>query len=400
MPPWSPKSAKNSGVAPTKVSRSEDSRSGIVHRMVHREWSLATRAVSAGRGSGNPGDPLNAPIVLASNFLADTPGGGPEYSRDDGTDTWAAFEAAIGSLEGGRAAVAFSSGMAAISAVLSRFDATSRVVAPDDVYTGVSTWLREAEQRLGWIVTRVSVADTDAWIGASTDADLVWLESPSNPLLEVTDLATVIPAAKNSGAFVAVDNTFATPVLQQPLRLGADVVVHSATKYIGGHADLLAGVAITNDATVEERLWFHRQLHGATPGALEMFLALRGLRTLPLRFERAQDNARRLVEYLRAHPRVKTVRYPTMVDPATGGENGFGAVISFEIDGSADDADDVCSSLLLIRNATSLGGVESTIERRAKLAGQTHLPPTLLRLAVGIEDVDDLRADLDEALSR
>ncbi len=289
--------------------------------------------------------------------------------------------------------------MAAISAVLSRFDAGSRVVAPDDIYTGVGTWLRDAEQRLGWIVTRVPVADTAAWIDASTDADLVWLESPSNPLLEVTDLAAVIPAAKHAGAFVAVDNTFATPVLQQPLRLGADVVVHSATKYIGGHADLLAGVAIVDDAALHADLRQHRKLHGATPGALEMFLALRGLRTLPLRFERAQDNARRLVEHLRAHPRVRTVRYPTMADPVTGGASGFGAVISFEIDGSADDADKVCAALGLIRHATSLGGVESTIERRAKLAGQTHLPPTLLRLAVGIEDVDDLAADLDQALA-
>ena len=338
------------------------------------------------------------PIVLASNFLAATQGGGPEYSRDDGTATWTAFEDAIGSLEGG-VAVAFSSGMAAITAILSRFGSASRVVAPDDVYTGVSTWLRDAEQRLDWNVTRVPVADTSAWVDASTDADLVWLESPSNPLLEVTDLATVIPAAKDRGAFVAVDNTFATPVLQQPLRLGADAVVHSATKYIGGHADLLAGVAITRDATVEERVRQHRHLHGATPGALEMFLALRGLRTLPLRFERAQDNARRLVDFLRAHPRVHTVRYPTMTDPATGEANGFGAVISFEIDGSADDADSICGAVRVIRPATSLGGVESTIERRAKLAGQTHLPPTLLRLAVGIEDVDDLQADLEEALT-
>jgi cystathionine gamma-synthase len=368
-----------------------------MRRMVQRELALATRAVSAGRGAGGAGDSLNVPIVLASNYLAATTGDGPEYSRDDGTPTWMAFEAAIGSLEGGTA-VAFASGMAAISGVLSRFGAGSTVVAPDDVYTGVSSWLRDAVERLGWNVARVPVADTAAWIDASTDADLVWLESPSNPLLEVTDLATVIAAAKAGGAFVAVDNTFATPILQQPLRLGADVVVHSATKYIGGHADLLAGVAITQDAAVEERLRAHRQLHGATPGALEMFLALRGLRTLPLRFGRAQDNARRLVEYLRAHPRVHTVRYPTMPDPESGEGRGFGAVISFEIDGSAAAADTVCSSVRVIRPATSLGGVESTIERRAKLAGQAHLPPTLLRLAVGIEDVDDLQADLDDAL--
>jgi cystathionine gamma-synthase len=366
--------------------------------MVSRELAMTTRAVSAGRGSGDPGDPLNVPIVLASNFLAATTEGGPEYSRDDGTPTWTAFEDAIGSLEGG-AAVAFSSGMAAISAIFSVFGAGSSVIAPDDVYTGVSTWLRDAERRLGWIVTRIPVADTAAWVDASTDSDLVWLESPSNPLLEVTDLGAVIPAAKRNGAFVAVDNTFATPVLQQPLRLGADVVVHSATKYIGGHADLLAGVAITRDAAVEERVREHRHLYGATPGALEMFLALRGLRTLPLRFERAQENARRLVEFLRAHPRVHGVRYPTKPDPETGEANGFGAVISFEIDGSAEDADGVCGNLRLIRHATSLGGVESTIERRAKLAGQMHLPPTLLRLAVGIEDVDDLRADLEQALT-
>ncbi|MGH9132494.1 MAG: trans-sulfuration enzyme family protein [Ilumatobacteraceae bacterium] len=365
--------------------------------MQHDDLGPSTRAVTAGRGAGEPGDPLNVPIVMASNYIAAAPATGPEYSREDGTPTWAAFEEAVGSLEGGRG-VAFASGMAAISAVVSGFGEGTAAVAPDDVYTGVAGLLAEAAANHGWTVHRIPVADTAGWIAASEHADLVWLESPSNPLLEVTDLATVIPAARQHGAVVAVDNTFATPIAQQPLGLGADVVVHSATKFIGGHSDLLAGVAITNDPTIHDRLRHHRHLHGATPGALEMYLALRGLRTLPLRFERAQSNARQLVALLRTHPRVHTVRYPVMPGSSPSSE-GFGALVTFEIDGTADDADALCERLRIVRPATSLGGVESTIERRAKLPGQEHLPPTLLRLAVGIEDLDDLRADLEHALT-
>jgi cystathionine gamma-synthase len=186
---------------------------------------------------------------------------------------------------------------------------------------------------------------------------------------------------------VVVDNTFATPLTQTPLALGADVVVHSATKMMGGHSDLLAGVAVSAQEAQVQALRQHRTLYGATPGALEMFLALRGLRTMPLRFERAQTSARALVGFLRAHPMISLVRYP-----------GFGAVISFELHGDAEQAERVAASLQIIVHATSLGGVESTIERRAKLAGQSHVPPSLLRLSVGIEDAADLQRDLTEAL--
>ena len=237
------------------------------------------------------------------------------------------------------------------------------------------------------------VADTAAWVDASADADLVWLESPSNPLLEVTDLATVIPAAKDSGAFVAVDNTFATPILQQPLRLGADVVVHSATKYIGGHADLLAGVAITQ----------RRRSRGTSPAAPTSCTEPHPARSrcsspcAGCARSRSDSNGPRTTPDGSSSSSGRTLgSTPSAIRrcriPQSGDVDGFGAVISFEIDGSADDADTVCGAARASSDhATSLGGVESTIERRAKLAGQTHLPPTLLRLAVGIEDVDDLQ---------
>ena len=204
---------------------------------------------------------------------------------------------------------------------------------------------------------------------------------------------------------MAVDNTFATPLNQQPLELGATVSVQSATKFIGGHSDLLAGVAVTRDETLWRALRTTRELAGATPGALEAFLAVRGVRTLALRLERAQHNAQVLAERLASHPLVSRVRYPGLAshpthDTARRLLKGFGTIISFELRGSAELADAVCREVRLIRHATSLGGVESTMERRAAIPGQEHLPPSLLRLSVGIEDADDLWADLEGALGR
>lgn len=358
----------------------------------------ASWLVSAGRSS-EPGAPLNVPLVPASNFLL---GAERAYSRDDGTPTWEALEAIVGGLEAGKA-IAFASGMAAVAAIFDQLAVGAVVVLPDDCYQGVVGLAEAGAQRGRWSVQRVAVDDTAGWIGACAAADLVWLESPSNPLLAVADLEAICAAPRKPGAIVAVDNTFATPLNQQPLELGATVSLQSATKFIGGHSDLLAGIATTRDEALWHALKASRELAGATPGALEAFLAVRGARTLALRLERAQQTAMTLAERLERHPRVTCVRYPGLPSHPTHATarrllKGFGTIISFDVQGGAEAADRVCRNVQLIRHATSLGAVESTMERRAAVPGQGHLPPSLLRLSVGIEDCDDLWADLEEAL--
>src|SRR5688500_13951396 len=233
--------------------------------------------VSAGRAS-EPGAPLNVPLTPASNFII---GRGREYSRDDGTPTWEALEEIVGGLESGKS-VAFASGMAAIASVFDQLAAGAVVVLPDDCYQGVAGLATAGAERRRWSVRRVAVDDTAGWVRACADADLIWLESPSNPLLTVADLEAVCAAPRKPGAIVAVDNTFATPLNQQPLDFGATVSLQSATKFIGGHSDLLAGVATTWDTALWQALRKSRELTGATPGTLEAFLAVRGARTLAL----------------------------------------------------------------------------------------------------------------------
>jgi cystathionine gamma-synthase len=268
----------------------------------------------------------------------------------------------------------------------------------------VGELLADARQQGRWAVDRVDLTDTAAVQAAVTGADLLWLETPSNPLLDVADLPALCAVGRRAGAIVGVDNTFATPLLQQPLALGADVVVHSATKFIGGHSDLLSGITIARDPALAGRIRHRRGMSGATPGALEAFLALRGLRTLALRLDRGQRNAAELARRLDEHPAVNRVRYPGLPgDPghrtAAAQMTGFGAVLAFEV-ADAPTADRLCDHLRVIVHATSLGGVESTIERRSKLPGQGHVPPGLLRLSVGCEHIDDLWNDLSSALQQ
>jgi cystathionine gamma-synthase len=364
-----------------------------------------TTLVRAGRPHGS-GEPLNVPLVLASNFrtgvhTTSDDAGARAYSRDDGTPGWEALEDVVDELEGGTA-TAFASGMAAAAGVLELLPAAAHVVAPTDCYTAVRGLLEEGRRLGRWSVELVDIADTPAVVAAVAGADLLWLESPTNPLLQVADLATVCAAARAAGAWAVVDNTFATPLLQRPLQLGADVVVHSATKFIGGHSDLLLGLAVAADPQIVESLRRRRLFAGATPGALEVYLALRGLRTMAVRLEQGQRSAGVLAERLAAHHAVGRVRYPGLsTDPghviAAQQMSGFGAVLSFEVEDAA-TADAVCAAVQVINSATSLGGVESTIERRAKLPGQEHVPASLLRLSVGCEHVDDLWADLAAAL--
>ena len=368
-----------------------------------------TAVICAGRPGHSASEPLNAPVVLASNFQVgvtaapDAEEGIRSYARTDATPTWEALETAVGQVEGGHA-VAFSSGMAAVAAVLDLVPAGSRIVAPKDCYFGVGELLADGQQQGRWAIDRVDLTDTASVRTAVAGADLLWLETPSNPLLEVADLAALCAAGRHAGAIVGVDNTFATPLLQHPLALGADVVVHSATKFIGGHSDLLSGIAIAREEALAERLRNRRGLSGATPGALEAFLALRGLRTLALRLDRGQRNASELARRLDGHPAVSRVRYPGLPsDPghrtAAAQMTGFGAVLAFEV-ADAPAADRLCNAVHVIVHATSLGGVESTIERRSKLPGQGHVPPGLLRLSVGCEHIDDLWNDLNTALEQ
>jgi cystathionine gamma-synthase len=360
--------------------------------------SAESLLVAAGR-DGRPGSPLNIPPVLASNFVL---GAERSYARDGGTPTWEALEEIVGSLEEAQS-VAFATGMAGVAAVFDQLRAGSCIVLPDDCYQGVTALAEFGRQKGLWSVRRLAVDDTAGWIEAAAESDLLWLESPSNPMLVVADLRAICSAPRKPLALLAVDNTFATSLNQRPLDLGADFSFQSATKYIGGHSDLLAGLVTVRRHDLLAALRKSRELRGATPGALESFLAVRGARTMALRLERAQANAMVLAEHLSSHPAVACTRYPGLSSHATHAIaraqlKGYGTIISFDVRGSAAAADAVCSRVKLIRHATSLGAVESTIERRGRIPGQDHLPPSLLRLSVGIESVGDLRKDLDAAL--
>lgn len=357
--------------------------------------------VASGRPH-DPGRPLNTPIVLAAPFRHGTAGN--PYLRDETSDTIRSFEAAVGALDGGTA-ISFGSGMAAVSAIVEGQPTGTVAVVPQSAYSGTIAVFAE-QQRLGRMRLReVDLTDTAAVVAALGGANLLWLEGVTNPLIGVVDLPALITAAHDAGALVCVDSTFSTPLVLRPLELGADVVMHSATKYLSGHSDVMLGVLVTSTERAEA-LRERRTLTGGMPGALECFLALRGIRTLALRMERAQANALELATRLAAHPRVTRVRYPGLPDDpghalATRVHNGYGAMISFEVAGTADDAERVCESVQLITHATSLGGVESLIERRARydIDASHGTPPTLLRFSVGIEHVEDLWADLEQALS-
>lgn len=358
-----------------------------------------TIAVTAGRPAHAPDAPLNPPLVLTSTYVA---GGEVEYGRY-GSPVWSAFEEVLGELEGGRA-LTFASGLAAVTAVLDGVPDGSVVVAPRHAYLGTLGELAEAEERGRLTVRTVDIADTDAVRQACGGATLLWVESPTNPALEVADVPALCAAAHEYGATVCVDNTFATPLLQRPLEAGADLVLHSATKYLAGHSDVQLGAVVTRDDNAYERLAGHRAHKGAMAGPFEVWLALRGLRTLHLRMERAQANAAALAERLANHPAIDRVRYPGLPgDPgharAAAQMQGFGAIVCAGVQGGAAPADALCANVRLWVNATSLGGVESTLERRRRWSGEpASIPEGLVRLSVGVEDVEDLWADLDRAL--
>ncbi len=361
------------------------------------QWHPETLAVVAGRDP-SPGAPFNVPPTFAATYRD---GGAIGYGRWD-NPTWAAFEAALGALEGGHC-VAFASGQAAISALLAPLAIGATVAFPHDSYNG-TRGLFARHHAAGRLRLRpVDITDSSAVIATLEGTDLLWIESPTNPMLDIADLPVIVSAARAAGVKTIVDNTFATPLLQQPLTLGASAVVHSATKYLGGHSDLLLGAVCVADAEQRDELVGRRTIEGAIPGVMEAYLALRGLRTLPVRLARQQRSAAELAERLDGHPRVTRVRFPGLTtdrnhERALAQMSGFGAMISFEVAHIA-SAQSVTGALRLIVGGTSLGGVETTIDRRNRWSGEENVPGGLLRLSVGLEHPGDLWDDLEQALA-
>ena len=361
--------------------------------------SPETVAITAGRPTVGPDSSLNHPISLNSTFVA---GGAVGYGRY-GNETWLALEEAISALEGGRT-LAYSSGMAAVTAVFSTLPVGAKVIASNQGYSGTMTLLNNYATANRLKVSFVSVTDTSAVINELPGATLLWIESPTNPGLEVADLPALIKAAKEKGVTVAVDNTFATALSQKPLALGANIVMNSVTKYLAGHSDVVLGSLSTADAAQFKTLEDARKFNGSIPGPFEAWLALRGIRTFPLRFQKSCENALELAKRLSAHPLVKNVRYPGLPtdsqhEKAKAFMKSFGAIVSFEYVGSAESTDKVCASSKIVTYATSLGGVESLWERRRRWPIESSsVPETLIRLSVGCENVEDLWADIDSAL--
>ena len=373
--------------------------------MTEDSWSAATRAVIAGRPPHEAGAAVSPPVELTSTYVSWEPFGGDDpgvYGRMNNA-TWRALEEALGALEGGTA-VCFSSGMAAGAAMFGLIRSGQRLVMADSSYGSMLSMAAQLAAAGRFELTSVDIADTTTVIAAMRGADWLILESPTNPLLQVADLATLGAAAVDLGVRIGIDNTFATPMLQNPLDFGASVVMHSGTKYLSGHSDVVAGVLIARDAELLDAIRAYRGLHGAILGPMEAWLTLRGLRTLPVRLERQQASAGVLAERLSAHPAVSLVRYPGLAgDPghelAARQMRGFGAMLSIELAGGIEAAEALVRGVQLWVPATSLGGVESLIERRRRIPAEPlTVPEDLVRLSVGLEDVDDLWRDLEQAL--
>jgi cystathionine gamma-synthase len=370
------------------------------HVSLEPGWTADTVAVQAGRPARVAGAPMNPPITLSSTYVQDA---SLEYGRD-GNESWGAFEAALGALDGGHA-ISFASGLAAATAIADLVPAGGTVVLPTVAYHGVRN-LFERMQEVGRLNVRTAPSDdVDAVLAAARGADMVWVESIANPLIVVADIPAIAAGARDGGAITVVDATFATPLRQRPLDLGADIVMHSATKQIGGHSDLLLGAVVCKEQAHAVSLATYRHDHGSIPGAFDAFLALRGLRTLAVRLDRAEASAAELARRLASHPHVARVHYPGLPsDPQHDRAsrvlpNGSGSMLSFEVAGTPEQTEAFLARLRLVAHATSLGGVESLIERRARYAGDASIVgPTLCRLSVGIENVEDLWADLDGAM--
>lgn len=373
----------------------------------------ATRAIHAGYRPDPATGAVNVPIYASSTFAQDGVGGlrgGFEYART-GNPTRAALEASLAAVEEGAFARAFSSGMAATDCALrAMLRPGDHVVIPDDAYGGTFRLIDKVFTRWDVQYTPVRLADLDAVGAAITPRTrLIWVETPTNPLLSIADITAIAELGTDRSAKVLVDNTFASPALQQPLRLGADVVLHSTTKYIGGHSDVVGGALVTNDEELDEEFAFLQNGAGAVPGPFDAYLTMRGLKTLVLRMQRHSENACAVAEFLADHPSVSSVLYPGL--PSHPGHEiaarqmrGFGGMVSVRMRAGRRAAQDLCAKTRVFILAESLGGVESLIEHpsamtHASTAGsQLEVPDDLVRLSVGIEDIADLLGDLEQAL--
>ncbi|HEY9372928.1 cystathionine gamma-synthase [Streptomyces sp.] len=379
----------------------------------HTHQSFETRAIHA----GNTADPLTGavvpPIYQVSTYKQDGVGGlrgGYEYSRS-ANPTRTALEENLAALEGGRRGLAFASGLAAEDCLLRTLLVPGdHVVIPNDAYGGTFRLFAKVVQRWGVDFSVADTSDIESVRAAVNErTKLIWVETPSNPLLGITDIAAVAGVARQAGAKLVVDNTFASPYLQQPLSLGADVVVHSLTKYMGGHSDVVGGALVTADEALGEELAYHQNAMGAVAGPFDSWIVLRGIKTLAVRMDRHSENAARVVEMLTQHPKVTKVLYPGLPDHpgheiAVKQMKDFGGMVSFQVEGGEQAAVDVCNRAKLFTLGESLGGVESLIEHpgrmtHASVAGSAlEVPADLVRLSVGIENVEDLLADLRQAL--
>jgi cystathionine gamma-synthase len=363
-----------------------------------KNLSTESQVVAAGRPEKKPDGGLNPSIALNSTFHEGGPIGYGRY----GNEAWSALEEAISILEGGQTLI-FSSGMAAISSVFSLLPPGAVIVAAENGYQGTTTMLKKMHDAKKIEVRFVNLPNTDEVLKALPGAQMLYLESPTNPAIEVVDLPVVIAAGKKQGSIVVVDNTLATPMVQNPLALGADIALHSVTKYLSGHSDILMGCIVTNDKSIFQNIEQARRYGGAIAGPFEAWIALRGLRTFALRMQRSQENAIELAKRLEQDPRVLKVRFPGLPsDPyherAKTFMKGFGAMISFEVKAEIAQIDKMCNSSILITNATSLGGVESIWERRRRWATESHtIPENLIRFSVGIENVNDLWSDIQSS---
>jgi len=376
-----------------------------------RRHGFETRAIHAGQEPEATTGAVVVPIFQTSTFVQEAVGKhkGYEYGRT-GNPTRTALELCLASLEGARWALAFASGMAATDAIAHLLEKGDHVVMTDDVYGGTYRLFARVFDRAGVALTAVDMRKLDAVRRAlRTSTRLVWIETPSNPLLKVLDIAALAALARKASALSVVDNTFASPYLQQPLKLGADLVLHSTTKYLGGHSDVVGGALAGNDAELRDRLAFVQNAAGGVPGPFDAWLVLRGAKTLAVRMERHSANAQAVAEWLAAHPKVSRVNYPGLAAHpehalARRQMRAFGGMLSFELKGGEAAAKRVAAATELIALGESLGGVESLVEvplamTHGSVRGTPLAPPPgLVRLSVGIETVDDLIADLAQAI--
>jgi cystathionine gamma-synthase len=367
-----------------------------------------THSVHGGGAADATTGAVNTPVFLSSTFEQDAVGRhrGFEYARS-GNPTRASLEAHLALLEGAEFGFAFASGLAAEDAVMRLLSPGDHLVMQTDSYGGTYRLATEVHRKAGLVVEAADFSRLEDVL--RPESGMVWIETPTNPLLHVIDIAAVAAISHRRGALVVVDNTFATPWIQQPLRLGADIVVHSTTKYLGGHSDVVGGFAATNDEQAAERLGFLQNAAGAVPGPFDCFLVQRGVKTLAIRMERHCANALAVVDLLRGHPAVETVLHPSLPDhhgheAARRQMRAFGGMVSFTMRGGEAAAVEVCARTRIFTLAESLGGVESLIEHPGKMthastAGTSNeVPGSLVRLSLGLETIDDLLQDLDQAL--